>query len=184
FTYQGQLKNLGGAINGTCNLLFSLWDAQSNGTQVGVPHTIPGVTVSNGLFTVFVNSGGQFGASAFNGQERWLQVAVQCGSDPGYTTLTRQRVTAAPYASYSTGNWGLSGNAGTNASNFVGTTDNMSLTIAVSGTAALRLLSNPDAPIIIGGYRGNRVSGLSDGAIIGGGGSRFYGTNVISRTNV
>src|SRR5439155_19209121 len=58
FTYQGQLKNLGGAINGTCNMQFSLWDAQSNGTQVGVPHTIPGVTVSNGLFTVFVNSGG------------------------------------------------------------------------------------------------------------------------------
>ena len=82
FTYQGQLKNGAAPYSGSCNLQFSLWDAQSSGTHIGSTQTIPGVPVNNGLFTVLVNSAGQFGASAFNGQERWLQVEVQCGSDP------------------------------------------------------------------------------------------------------
>src|SRR5438093_10169635 len=71
FTYQGQLKNGAAPYSGSCNLQFSLWDAQSSGTHIGSTQTIPGVPVNNGLFTVLVNSAGQFGASAFNGQERW-----------------------------------------------------------------------------------------------------------------
>src|SRR5205807_2570891 len=56
--------------------------------------------VVNGLFTVQINNSGQFGASAFDGNARWLQLAVQCASDSGYTALTRQPITAAPYALY------------------------------------------------------------------------------------
>ena len=47
FTYQGQLKNGTTPYNGPCNMQFSLWDSQSNGTgQVGGTHTIPGVAVN------------------------------------------------------------------------------------------------------------------------------------------
>src|SRR5690349_9878166 len=99
FTYQGQLKDANGPVTGVCDFQFSLWNALSLGAQVGATQTLTGVTVSDGLFTVQLNGAGQFGASAFNGQGRWLQTAVKCASDPGYTTLLpRQALTPAPYA--------------------------------------------------------------------------------------
>ncbi|GIV94152.1 MAG: hypothetical protein WHS83_06470 [Chloroflexus sp.] len=53
------------------------------------------MTVSNGLFTVTLD----FGPGAFTGDARWLQIAVRCTGDSGYTALTpRQPLTAAPYA--------------------------------------------------------------------------------------
>src|SRR5207249_579011 len=117
--------------------------AGNNTGQLGGNHVKPSVSVVNGLFTVVLNDAGQFGPSAFNGQARWLQAAVQCTGDGAPVALSRQPVTAAPYALYATGNWGLNGNAGTTANNFVGTTDNMSLTLGVGGTAALRLVPVP-----------------------------------------
>lgn len=99
FTYQGQLKNANGLVNGVCDFQFSLWDAASDGAQIGTTQTTSGVNVSNGLFTVQMNEAGQFGASAFNGQGRWVQVTVKCASDPAPITLSpRQPLTPAPYA--------------------------------------------------------------------------------------
>ena len=101
FTYQGQLKGTGGAlINGTCNFHFSLWDSASNVSgQVGSTENISGVTLTNGLFAVQLNSANAFGANPFDGNARWLQIAVQCGADPGFTALAqRQALTGAPYA--------------------------------------------------------------------------------------
>ncbi len=102
FTYQGQLKQGGGAVNGTCDFQFSLYDDASAGAQLGSTHTIGGVDVANGLFTVTLNSGGEFGGSAFDGDARWLQVAVRCPAGSGsYSTLSpRQALTPAPYALY------------------------------------------------------------------------------------
>lgn len=95
FTYQGQLQKNGSPYNGTCSFQFSLWDAVSGGAQVGSTLTQTGVTVSNGLFTVTLD----FGTGVFTGDARWLQIAVQCSGDSGYTTLSpRQALTAAPYA--------------------------------------------------------------------------------------
>jgi hypothetical protein len=68
--------------------------------------------------------------------------------------------------------WLLTGNAGTNpSSNFLGTTDNVSLTLAVNGTAALRLVPNATSPNLIGGHSGNSVTYGVMGATIGGGGA-------------
>ncbi len=96
FTYQGQLKKDGASVSGTCDMQFSLWNAASGGTQVGTTQTKTSVAVSRGLFTVQVD----FGASAFQGDARWLGVAVRCPAGSGsYTTLSpRQALTAAPYA--------------------------------------------------------------------------------------
>jgi hypothetical protein len=109
FTYQGRLNKDGNPVGGTCDFQFSLWDALSGGTQIGSTITKYNVAVNNGFFTEQLD----FGASAFNGDARWLQIAVRCPAGSGsYTTLSpRQPLTAAPYALYSkTAPWsGLTG---------------------------------------------------------------------------
>jgi hypothetical protein len=67
--------------------------------------------------------------------------------------------------------WSLTGNAGTTpGTNFLGTTDAVSLTLGVSNTVALRIEPNAESPNIIGGYSGNSVTSGVKGATIGGGG--------------
>ena len=107
FTYQGQLKRGTAPVNdNNCSVTFSLWDSQSNGTgQVGGSQLINPVAVADGLFTVYVNGGGQFGLNAFDGSDRWLQAAVQCAGDGVPVTLSRQRLSAAPYAFALPGLW-------------------------------------------------------------------------------
>jgi hypothetical protein len=96
FTYQGQLKKAGSPISGTCDFQFSLWDASTGGTQIGSTQTKTGVSVSNGYFTI---PNLDFGAGAFQGDARWLQIGVKCAGDSDYVPLSpRQALTAAPYA--------------------------------------------------------------------------------------
>jgi hypothetical protein len=105
FTYQGQLKKNDVSVNASCDFTFSLWDAAGSGSppaggnHIGGDQAVNGVTVSNGLFTVTLNGGNQFGPNAFNGEARWLQISVTCPGDSVPTTLNpRQPVTPAPYA--------------------------------------------------------------------------------------
>ncbi len=95
FTYQGQLKNNGALVNGSCDLAFRLYDDASAGTLVGSPitQTIP---ITNGLFTTQLD----FGANAFTGDSRWLDLQVRCPTGVGgFTALSpRQPLTPAPYA--------------------------------------------------------------------------------------
>ena len=68
--------------------------------------------------------------------------------------------------------WSLWGNAGSAyGANYVGTSDAVSLTLAVSGTAALRLEPTTFTPNLIGGALENDVVSGAYGATIGGGGS-------------
>jgi len=67
--------------------------------------------------------------------------------------------------------WNLTGNAETVPdTHFLGTTDAVSLTLAVSGTTALRLVPAAGTPNVIGGYSGNSITPGVVGATIGGGG--------------
>jgi hypothetical protein len=133
FTYQGQLKNAGSPVNSPCDMQFSLWDAAGNGSpptggsQVGIMQTLA-VTVTNGLFTVVLNSGNEFGNSAFAGDARWLQMAVSCpaGSGGAYTTLSpRQALAAVPYALSLTPNATINGLNNTGNLSFGSTTRQM-----------------------------------------------------------
>lgn len=95
FTYQGQLKNGGAVVNGTCDFQFGLWNSASLGSQIGATVTVPSVIVMNGLFTTLVD----FGTSAFNGDARYLGIAVACPSGVSYTAFgSRQALTPAPMA--------------------------------------------------------------------------------------
>jgi hypothetical protein len=101
FTYQGYLTHNGAPINGQdqCDGQFGLWDAASGGTQLGSTQTVVNLDVTNGYFTAELNSAGEFGATAFAGQARYLEIAVRCPAGSGtFTVLGRQALTAAPYA--------------------------------------------------------------------------------------
>ncbi|MDO8628882.1 MAG: collagen-like protein [Phycisphaerales bacterium] len=94
FTYQGQLKQSGVPANGTFTMVFRLFDAETTppGDQIGQLISLH-VPVTNGLFTVELNDADQFGADAFNGKARWLDILVD------ETRLTpRQKLTTTPYA--------------------------------------------------------------------------------------
>lgn len=101
FTYQGQIRNASGPINGTCDMQFGLFaDPTSITAQVGITQTLTAVSVSNGLFTARLNSGNEFTYFPFDGSARWLAIAVRCPKATGsYIPLSsRQEITPAPYA--------------------------------------------------------------------------------------
>lgn len=132
FTFQGQLKNISGQAPSGCDMQFSLWDAAGSGVpptggaQIGLTQTLS-VTVTDGLFTVVLNSGNEFGSGAFTGEARWLQVAVRCPKGSGsYSTLSpRQALTATPYALSLVPNATVNGLNDTGALSFGSTTRQM-----------------------------------------------------------
>ncbi len=105
FTYQGQLINNGAPANGTCDFQFKLYDQSGTGVpptggiQLGATETDLSISVSKGLFSVVLNYNGEFGNTAFDGNGRWLEIAVRCPSAAGnYQTLSpRQFITGTPY---------------------------------------------------------------------------------------
>ena len=105
FTYQGQLKQNGQPFNGPANLIFRLFDAATGGSLLGT-QTLNGVNVSGGLLIVPLNAGGEFGANAFNGDSRWLEVTAN-----GTLLTPRQVLTATPYAAFSLAPWSRNGSA-------------------------------------------------------------------------
>lgn len=97
FTYQGQLKDSGTAVNGTADMQFSLWTAASGGSQVGSTVTTLAVPASEGLVTTSVD----FGANPYGAdQALYLQVSVRTPAGAGaYVPMTsRQKLTAAPFS--------------------------------------------------------------------------------------
>src|SRR6184192_1108159 len=95
FTYQGRLTDGGTPANGNYDLQFALWDSSSGGMQIGSTQALPAVQVSGGVFTVTLD----FGANAFPGANRFLEISARHPSDPSYTTLSpRQPITSTPYA--------------------------------------------------------------------------------------
>jgi hypothetical protein len=77
----------------------------------------------------------------------------------------------------------LNGNAGTAATNFLGTTDNQALELRVDGQRAFRLEPNTNgAPNVLGGSVANSISPGTVGATIAGGGATDYFGNGYSNS--
>lgn len=95
FTFQGKLTTGGAAIDGNVDLKFRLFDAATDGTQVGAELEALSVFVADGTFTVDLD----FGSGAFVGGKRWLEIDVRHAGDPTYETLSpRQPIVPAPIA--------------------------------------------------------------------------------------
>jgi hypothetical protein len=95
FTYQGRLKDGPNPANGQYDFAFKLFDVPTGGAQVGPTITRFNQTVSEGLVTISLD----FGATALQGQARYMEVGVKTTSEFNFTTLTpRQPVSPAPYA--------------------------------------------------------------------------------------
>ncbi len=87
-SYQGVLSEGGVPVTGTRDMIFRLYSNNTCTTQVGGDINKPGVTLSNGFFTVELD----VDQAHFNGQGLWLKVFV------GGTGLGCQELLPAPYA--------------------------------------------------------------------------------------
>jgi hypothetical protein len=76
FTYQGRLSDAGAPANGSYDLEFRLYAAETGGLPVAPTLTLDNVAVAGGLFSVKLD----FGAGVLTGAARWLGIAVRPGS--------------------------------------------------------------------------------------------------------
>jgi hypothetical protein len=82
------------AASGTYQMQFALYDSANAGTQIGTVIENPAVSVINAVFFVQLD----FGAGAFSGAERFLEISVRRNSNESYVVLApRQRITSVPY---------------------------------------------------------------------------------------
>ena len=94
-TYQGRLMDGAVAASGNYDVQLTLFSAASNGTQIGSRITNSPVAISDGLFVAAAD----FGATAFNGADRFLEIGVRKnGTGPFAILSPRQKITPAPYA--------------------------------------------------------------------------------------
>jgi hypothetical protein len=111
FTYQGKLNDSGAPASGSYDLQFKLFDAADSGNQVGPSINKLAVATAGGLFVVELD----FGAGAFSGAPRFLEIGVRpAGSTGGFQQLLpRQAITGTPYSqrSLSTANADQAANA-------------------------------------------------------------------------
>ena len=103
FTYQGKLKNGSLPANGLHDFRFSLFDAQSGGSQVGTTQCVDDIVVTDGVFSATIDFGQQFASGA----PRFLQIDVRadtgldCANQTGFTTLAqRQAISPTPLANH------------------------------------------------------------------------------------
>ncbi len=146
FSYQGQLTDGAAAANGTYDLTFSLWNAATAGAQQGATLTQNAVGVTNGLFTATLDFGAQF-----NGQNRWLEIAVRTNGAATFTTMAeRQPVLPTPYAIHAA-------TAGSAATATTATTVTGSVPASqLTGTLSAAQIPNLDASkITSGSFTGN-----------------------------
>jgi hypothetical protein len=102
FSYQGRLTDAGLPASGSYEMQFKLFDAATPGNQTGPTLTFDGagsnpaaVTVTNGVFAVQLD----FGAGAFPGADRYLEIGFRRPGETSFTPLTpRQPIAATPYA--------------------------------------------------------------------------------------
>lgn len=123
FAYQGQLKLLGTPVNDTADFEFTLWQDPNSvnpADQIGEMLPIDAVDVVDGLFNVVLDfEMGDKSIGAYDGNARWLQIAVRSpAGGGGYTTLTpRQELRPTPHAIWAQAV--LGGITGTGTGNYI-----------------------------------------------------------------
>jgi hypothetical protein len=97
FTYQGRLAEAGAPANGSYDLRFALFDAETAGAQKGSAIVKEDVQVTNGNFTVMLDFGT---APIFSTNRSFLEIGVRAATSTGAFTILapRQPLTPSPYA--------------------------------------------------------------------------------------
>ncbi len=182
FTYQGQLRDANGPINGTVSLRFLLFTQPVGGLPFFPTITVCSINVVDGLFTAELD----FGLSNFEGSERWLEIGVQspAGNCITFTTLTpRQRLTPVPYAIRSMAPWETNGSFLFYNSGFVGVgtnTPDVDFELAKSN-ATLRVTSTATNGTAQLDLKGDAPSGFVANAL---GSIRFLDENNTVRASI
>ena len=97
FTYQGRLADNARPANGSYDLAFSLFPSASGGSRIGAVLSFPSTPVTNGLFSLSLD----FGQGSFNGQDRWIELAVRTNGAAAFSTLSpRRQVLPSPQSVY------------------------------------------------------------------------------------
>ena len=160
FLYQGRLNDGSNPASGTYDLEFAIYDAGTNGNQIGTTLTNSATSVSNGLFIATLDFG-----EVFNGQNCWLDISVRTNGGSMFTELSpRQPIMAVPYAIMAN-----------NASNLLGSLAATQL----SGTLNTTQLP---AAVVTNGATGLNLTGTFSGA--GAGLTGIFSTNLVSDTTV
>jgi hypothetical protein len=137
FTYQGRLLSSTFPANGSHDFEFSLWDAVTDGNQIGSTVTLTAVNVNNGVFSVRIDFGNQF-----PGANRFLEIRVKESGGSEYATLTpRQAISSSPYA--------IKSLSATSAINAATATNAANATNATSATNATNLGGIPATRYIL-----------------------------------
>jgi len=152
FIYQGTLNVSGVPANGSYDLRFTLYDAATNGDEIGSV-TNAATSINGGSFMATLDFGG-----VFSGTNYWLEIAARTNVSGAFTTLSpRQPVLPAPYAIYSanSGNATVAGSANSVAgSNIVGTVGFTQLPTSI-------LTNNATGVVLNGTFSGN-AGGLTN----------------------
>ena len=181
FTYQGQLRDGGTNANGAYTMIFRLYDASTNGNQIGVSIT-NSPNLFNGLFSVNLD----FGAAAFNGNARWLGITITNGATTE-TLWPRVQVLPSPYALFAavagTVTNGAIGNAQL-AANAVGTTNiqNGAVTSAQLAAGAVANSNLAVNAVATANIQNGAVTSaqIADGAVV----NRTLAANAVNATNI
>ncbi|MHC4544917.1 MAG: hypothetical protein ACYSYL_10375 [Planctomycetota bacterium] len=97
FTYQGRLIDANNIADGLYDFEFKLFNDPCTSGQLGSTIDINDLDVIEGYFTVELDFGG-----VFDGDARWLEIAVRPGDSNGSFNILmpRQELTPTPYSIY------------------------------------------------------------------------------------
>ena len=96
FNYHGFLTDQHRPADAIYDMRFTIYDSADGGNAAAETVDADDLSVTNGLFSITLD----FGAEAFDGADRWLEIAVRPGTSNGeFTTVVpRQKIMATPYA--------------------------------------------------------------------------------------